>query len=60
MRYKHDVQEIQTLLPRRSKWLCDLLDKAIGWSYGFTDEEVDFIINNDIKYRMGRDGGRKE
>ena len=25
--------------------------------YGFTDEELDFIINYDIKYRMGRDAG---
>ncbi len=23
--------------------------------YGFTDEELDFIINYDIKYRMGQD-----
>jgi hypothetical protein len=23
--------------------------------YGFTDEEFDFIINYDIKYRMGQD-----
>jgi len=23
--------------------------------YGFTDEELDFIINYDIKYRMGRE-----
>ena len=23
--------------------------------YGFTDEELAFIINYDIKYRMGRD-----
>jgi hypothetical protein len=23
--------------------------------YSFTDEELDFIINYDIKYRMGRD-----
>ena len=23
---------------------------------GFTEEELDFIINYDIKYRMGRDG----
>ncbi len=22
-------------------------------TYGFTDEELDFIINYDIKYRMG-------
>ncbi len=25
--------------------------------YGFTDEELDFIINYDIKYRMGQDAG---
>jgi hypothetical protein len=24
---------------------------------GFTDEELDFIINYDIKYRMGRNSG---
>jgi hypothetical protein len=28
--------------------------------YGFTDEELDFIINYDIKYRMGRDSGSDE
>jgi hypothetical protein len=25
--------------------------------YGFIDEELDFIINYDIKYHMGRDSG---
>jgi hypothetical protein len=31
--------------------------------YGFTDEELDFIINYDIKYRIGQengDGGERE
>jgi hypothetical protein len=27
----------------------------MGKHYGFTDEELDFIINYDIKYRMGQD-----
>jgi hypothetical protein len=27
---------------------------------GFTDEELDFIINYDIKYRMGRGAGDDE
>jgi len=31
-----------------------------GMFYGCTDEELDFIINYDIKYRMGRDGGGGE
>ncbi len=28
--------------------------------YGFTDEELDFIINYDIKYRMGQDAEEEE
>jgi len=28
--------------------------------YGFTEEELDFILNYDIKYRLGRDGGEAE
>ena len=27
--------------------------------YGFTDEELDFIINYDIKYRMGQEEENK-
>ena len=29
--------------------------RRLARHYGFTDEELDFIINYDIKYRMGRD-----
>jgi hypothetical protein len=32
------------------------VDRVLVKHYGFTDEELDFIINYDIKYRMGRDG----
>jgi hypothetical protein len=28
---------------------------VLATHYGFTDEELDIIINYDIKYRMGRD-----
>ena len=27
--------------------------RVLAEHYGFTDEELDFIINYDIKYRMG-------
>ena len=30
-------------------------DTALAEHYGFTDEELDFIINYDIKYRMGKE-----
>lgn len=39
--------------PKQSKKLIDEIDKLLGIYYNLTDEEVDFIINYDIKYRMG-------
>ena len=39
--------------PRRSKSVIDKIDRVLAEHYGFTDEELDFIINYDIKYRMG-------
>ena len=37
-----------------SKPIVDEIDRSLADHYGFTDEELDFIINYDIKYRMGR------
>lgn len=36
-----------------SKPIIDEIDTVLARHYGFTDEELDFIINYDIKYRMG-------
>jgi hypothetical protein len=36
-----------------SKPIIDEIDKVLAKHYGFTEEELDFIINYDIKYRMG-------
>jgi len=36
-----------------SKPIIDKIDVALGQLYGFTDDETDFLINYDIKYRMG-------
>ncbi|HLC40296.1 MAG TPA: hypothetical protein VJO34_01560 [Methylomirabilota bacterium] len=38
-----------------SKQMIDNIDSVLARHYGFTEEELDFIINYDIKYRMGRD-----
>ncbi len=35
----------------------DEVNRVLAERYGFTDEELDFIINHDIKYRMGLDEG---
>jgi len=42
-----------TIYARKSKRVIDKIDRILADHYGFTDEELDFIINYDIKYRMG-------
>ncbi|MDE5881034.1 MAG: SAM-dependent methyltransferase [Muribaculaceae bacterium] len=38
---------------RKSKFIIGKIDAVLASHYGFTDEELDFIMNYDIKYRMG-------
>jgi hypothetical protein len=45
---------IQCTYPKLSKNIIDQIDIELAQHYGFTHEELDFIINYDIKYRMGR------
>jgi hypothetical protein len=44
----------------KSKPIIDEIDRVLAKHYGFSDEELDFIINYDIKYRMGRGGSGDE
>jgi len=37
----------------QSKLIIDEIDNALANYYGLSEEELDFIINYDIKYRMG-------
>ncbi len=41
--------------PKKSKHIIDEIDRILAKHYGFTEEETDFIINYDIKYRMGKE-----
>ena len=41
--------------PKFSKPIVDRIDEVLAEHYGFSDEELDFVINYDIKYRMGLD-----
>lgn len=53
-RYKTTGQvKYDEYYPRYSKLIIDEIDKVLAEHYGFTEEELDFIINYDIKYRMG-------
>jgi hypothetical protein len=47
--------QVEQFKPREAKSVIDEIDHVLARHYGFTDEELDFIINYDIKYRMGRD-----
>jgi hypothetical protein len=42
--------------PSKSKPIIDQIDTILAKHYGFTEEELDYIINYDIKYRMGIGG----
>jgi hypothetical protein len=44
----------------KSKPILDEIDTVLAGHYGFTAEELDFIVNYDIKYRLGRDAGGDE
>ncbi|MBU4389532.1 MAG: Eco57I restriction-modification methylase domain-containing protein [Proteobacteria bacterium] len=40
---------------KECKPIIDEIDRLLTSHYGFTHEELDFIINYDIKYRMGKE-----
>lgn len=45
--------EYDQFYPRLSKTIFDESDVALAMHYGFTPEEIDYIVNYDIKYRTG-------
>jgi len=47
--------EFQEFEWSQSKPIIDEIDAVLAEHYGFTEEELDYIINYDIKYRMGKD-----
>jgi hypothetical protein len=51
---------IESVDSRPTKPIIDEIDRALAEHYGFTDEELDFIINYDIKYRLGQDESNDE
>lgn len=52
--------ETQSFKIQKSKPIIDEIDRLLAKHYGFTDEELDFIINYDIKYRMGLAGDNND
>ena len=54
-RYASGVVIYEEYYPARAKTLLDEIDRVLARHYGFSEEEEDFILNYEIKYRMGRD-----
>jgi len=52
--------ETQCFKIQKTKLIIDEINRAIAHHYGFTDEEVDFIMNYDIKYLMGADADNED
>jgi hypothetical protein len=55
-----DVITYEEFFVFQSKAIIDEIDKILAKHYGFTDEELDYVINYDIKYRMGQEAEGKE
>ncbi|MBM3146005.1 MAG: SAM-dependent methyltransferase, partial [Chloroflexi bacterium] len=49
---------IEVIHPGESREIIDEIDRALARHYGLSDEELDFIINYDVKYRMGAEAGQ--
>ena len=52
--------ETQSFKIQKSKPIIDKIDRVLAEHYGFTEEELDFITNYDIKYRMGQNSQENE
>ncbi len=53
--YSTGIVRYQEFYMRKSKPIIDQIDTILAQHYGFIEEELDFIINYDIKYRMGKE-----
>lgn len=57
MRFAHDTLTVQSIVPKHAKQMIDEIDAQLAEHYGFTADELDFVINYDFKYRVGMEVG---
>lgn len=53
-RYPSGAITYEEYYPASAKPILDEIDCVLAGHYGFTEEELDFIVNYDIKYRTGK------
>lgn len=54
-RYQGNISKFQKFFPKHSRSIIEEIDEAISKYYDFTEEELEFIKNYDLKYRIGKD-----
>jgi hypothetical protein len=52
--------ETQSFKIQKSKPIIEEIDVALARHFGLTEEELDFVINFEIKFRMGADTASTE
>jgi hypothetical protein len=57
MTFRHDKLTIQFILPKNSKSIIDRIDRSLGKALGLSNEQIDFVVNYDGKFRMGGSEG---
>ncbi|HRT08702.1 MAG TPA: hypothetical protein P5038_16300 [Candidatus Paceibacterota bacterium] len=60
--FQHDTLTVQCIYPKTSKPIIDRIEQALARHYGFTNEELDSLLNYDIKFRLslGAEGDGEE
>ena len=57
---EHPQPYCRSIRIKNFKPILDEIDTVLAEHYGFTAEELDFILNYDLKYRLGRGAGEEE
>jgi len=60
MTFDSETLRVQCIFPKYSKSIIDEIDRVLASYFQFDDDEIDFIINFQIKYRMGREAAEGE
>jgi hypothetical protein len=51
--YRSGPIDYEEYYPAKAKALIDEIDRVLAEHYGFSGEDLDFLLNYDIKYRIG-------
>jgi hypothetical protein len=59
-KFAGSISRYKSFIPKLSKLVINEIDKVLNTFYALSEEELDFIVNYDIKYRMGIGGDSNE